>query len=371
MENSPFSGFRVAQQAADSLRHLLTETKWRKLQKHFSISLCFSCCRCELLLFDLDLLYDHFSIVHQVDLSYIKSLLKETEEGSVETQSNTFRLSENLIEDLIQLSKSTNTKESAEEDNSDNIATDGENIQANEDGIQGKASKPDTPKRKGRPGKRSFKGKTNKDNNVKENITQDQTIPVSKRTRKGGKKDMNDASKGENEASIQNVKSSPKFHRTRSGSKNKNMTENKEKVSEKIPDELVYDEEYIPVDLSELVNEAVDVITPRMEQTKQSTKRTAGRNIDSEEIKAKTCAICKEIQPSIKDCFKHYELVHDYIPKSVYEKPPVDTKFEKSKARNDKRSKGKGHSYPACACTIVSKIRNSIICGIHAVATDI
>ena len=79
--------------------------------------------------------------------------------------------------------------------------------------------------------------------------------------------------------------------------------------------------------------------------------------MDSEEIKAKTCAICKEIQQSIKDCFRHYETVHDYVPKSFYEKPPVDTKFEKNKARNDKRSKGKEHRCTLVSCFYVVQVK--------------
>ena len=275
VEKSPFSGFQVTQQAADSLRHLVTESKWRKLQKHFSISLCFTCCRCDLLLFDLDLLYDHFSTVHQVDLSYIKSLLKETEEGTAEVQTSTFRLSENLIEDLIQLNKSTSLESSFDEDISDHITRDDDKIKRNQDLSSDKTGKLDILRRKGRPRKRSSQDKRNESNNVKATSNENPVVLVSKRTRKGGKKDViTDSTKVID--NNQNVKCRQSSLRSRSAGKNlANAIEKKGSDAEKDSDEVACDEDNIPVDLSELVNEVIHASNPTLEETNKSTKRTS------------------------------------------------------------------------------------------------
>ena len=316
------------------LCHLVSETKWRKLQKHFTVSLCFSCCRCDLSLFNLDLLYDHFSTVHQVDLSYIESLLKETEKDTVSSETNTFKLSENVIEDLIHLSESTQIELASHKQN---VTVEKEDTRKKrKDTVSKSIASHDEPRRKGRPRKRSLQRKNKLTDAEVSDAGRTKSFPLEKTKNEGRKEKTDDGKTETNKCELSTKKSRIIDERI----------ENLEKphllqAQGKIFDESEFTEESIPVEFSELVNDVVSTIVPTMGDSKKAPKRGIGRNMDSEEIKSKTCAICKEIQPSIKDCFKHYEKVHDYVPKSVYDKPPVDAKFEQSKARTDKRSKGK------------------------------
>ena len=334
MQTSFFSGFQITQQAADSLCQLVSETKWRKLQKHFTVSLCFSCCRCGLSLFNLDLLYDHFSTVHQVDLSYIESLLKETEKDTVSSETNAFKLSENVIEDLIHLSESTQIEVCSQKQN---VMVEKEDaIKKGKDTISKSIAPPDEPRRKGRPRKRSLQRKKKLTGADVSDSERTKSFPL-KKSKNEGRKEKSDDGKTETKEYELSTKKSKIIDERIENLEKTHLLEAQGKIS----DESEFTEENIPVEFSELVNDVVSSIAPTLCDSKKVPKRGIGRNMDSEEIKSKTCAICKEIQPSIKDCFKHYEKIHDYVPKSVYDKPPVDAKFEQSKARTDKRSKGK------------------------------
>ena len=332
MQESFFSGFQVTQQAAQNLCQLVSESRWRKLQKHFTISLCFSCCRCDLLLFDLELLYEHFSTVHQVDLSYIKSLLKETKNETVSPDAQTLKLSENLITELIDLGKSTLEEKSTQRDNS--------GYSKKNKGVPEERTVPsDEPRKKGRPRKRSLRSskKLTKCDVSEGVIIEEETSLPTKKIRNEKCK------KGQSRTEINEDKTSTKLSSANvlqdtPAEENVNTTDGSPHAQEK--DENESNDESSMVEFSDTPSHS-DVVSLPLARSKGVPKRGIGRNMDSEEIKSKTCAICKEVQPSIKDCFKHYEEVHDYVPKSVYEKPPIDTKFEESKARKTKRSKGK------------------------------
>ncbi len=350
-----YSGFKITSSTCSDLQILLSDCKWRKLQKEFFVSLCFSCCRCGAQLVDLSSLEEHLSKAHR------PNRLKSAQKAKWETEDvrNSYTLSEAIIEQLLQQScqPEQTSEESVVQQNLPALSP------VDKKKRKRKASQsPAKAKRKRKPKKPTLftnlkrntevaEGSSASDNesfeidsvskdlleeneakytdSVKENKPAGDSVPEDSIVQE--KKRVDSVAKDSILEGHEGIGDSVSGDSKKIAQKEKNVSPKKKKKSAETAASST------PVVRS--VKGRPGNPTKRQE-TNFVPRQTSGRDLNNEEIKSKTCAICKELLPSIKDCFSHYETVHQYVPKSVYDQPPVDRKFEANKAKSDKSSKG-------------------------------
>lgn len=304
-----FSGFQLSHEAERDLELLIKEDKWRKLQKQFFISLHFFCCHCDLQFDDLETLSDHFCSVHQINESWkLDELLDEADDTARQLLST-----ENNLDDSVLLSECTNDLRGNQGQDSINRVQ-----------VQQKKKKRDEHLNvKQRRTRISRKRKKDVSPNCDLSKSEETCAEKGFATEKEEKPDVESRSL----SVAGTMRTSKRIREAR-------KLDDKESEAQ---DESTFHSE---MGNDPFLNES----TKGKEADVLPKRTTCGRDLASEEIKSRTCAICREMQPTIKDCFKHYEIVHNYVPKSVYDKPPKDKKYEENKAKSGKPTKGESGS---------------------------